>query len=214
MQPYYQFSNSNSSLYKKNKMYSRNLFGMQTSEMTRTLIEPLGKSSASNSGTILSLLTFTTEVVNAIRAIQQEYTFHLSNKDYTLIPTNYERYLELYDVVEQSINLTSYNPDLQTLFIITKEALRGTIYVYDLYVRNLRLRVQNDNLQRQVDNTNTRIGLESSGSLCLTRSFTLAPIFSYYILVYGMPSQGQGFDETKLNLLVPILEENNIDPYG
>jgi hypothetical protein len=41
----------------------------------------------------------------------------------------------------------------------------------------------------------------------------LAPLYSYYIYLYGMPAYGVGFDATKLSLLATIMTKYGLNPY-
>lgn len=192
--------------------YSRSLFGIHPSNMVRTLTHPLGNPCNYSTG---SYPIFTSTVIAALREIQQRYTHNLANQSYADIPTDYSRYLYLYTIINRTV---VSDPQLQILFDITKEGLKGSLRVYDLQYRNIELTVQNAALRAQIqdllDGVNIKTVIESCGTLCATKTFTLAPIFSYYILVYGMPIQGHGFDEAKLAVLIPILEANGIQPYG
>jgi hypothetical protein len=200
-------------------MYTRNLFGIAPSDTTRTMIYPLGEKPVSNSELQTTLLTFTAEVERSMRIIQEDYTVHLANQQYANIPTDYARYLQLYGIVQNTLqSISPQNANLRVLLRITRDGLQGSLRVYDLFYRNIELTVQNATLRAQIqdliDGVNIKTALESTGTICVTRTFTLAPIFSYYILVYGMPKCGQGFDEDKLNLLIPILEANGVQPFS
>lgn len=200
-------------------MYTRNLFGIAPANLAPTMIYPLGEKPASTNEIQTALLTFTADVERSMRIIQEDYTIHLANQQYANIPTDYARYLQLYGIVQNTLQATSLqNPNLRVLLRITRDGLQGSLRVYDLFYRNVELTVQNAALRTQIqdliDGVNIKTALESTGTLCVTRTFTLAPIFSYYILVYGMPKCGQGFDEDKLNLLIPILESNGIAPFS
>ena len=50
--------------------------------------------------------------------------------------------------------------------------------------------------------------------MSLTQTLKLANVFNYYIMIYGMPSMGEGFDPVKVAYLVDILSSNGIDPYA
>jgi hypothetical protein len=54
----------------------------------------------------------------------------------------------------------------------------------------------------------------TTGQFTATQTFVLAPLFSYYIVMYGMPAYGVGFDPVKLSIISNILTENGIDPYA
>jgi hypothetical protein len=46
------------------------------------------------------------------------------------------------------------------------------------------------------------------------QTFQLAPLFRYYIRLYGVPEPGVGFDATKLALILTAMENSGIDPYN
>jgi hypothetical protein len=48
----------------------------------------------------------------------------------------------------------------------------------------------------------------------LEQKFTLLPLYSYYIALFGIPEEGAGFDLNKIEIIKTILETNNINPYG
>ena len=53
----------------------------------------------------------------------------------------------------------------------------------------------------------------ATGQLAITKTFKLANVFNCYLIIYGMPAPGVGFDPVKINFLVKILKQNGIDPY-
>jgi hypothetical protein len=53
----------------------------------------------------------------------------------------------------------------------------------------------------------------ATGQLTIVKTFKLAAVFNYYIIIYGMPAYGVGFDPTKINFLVTILEGLGVDPF-
>ena len=193
-------------------MYSKSLFN-QNVNMTRTVMNPVG---IPNSG--VGGLIFTSETQQAIKAIQEYYTWNLANKTYTLIPTDYDKFLHLYHIIHSTIGKIS-NKNLKLLFQITEEGLQGAMNAYGLNFSNTDLTVQNTMLQQKIDEIlsgkNVKNAFDkNTGQLRLQKSFKLAPLFSYYIMLYGMPEPGVGFDQAKLALLLSILEKYCIDPYN
>ena len=53
----------------------------------------------------------------------------------------------------------------------------------------------------------------ASGQLNINKSFKLAAVFNSYILIYGLPEYGIGFDPIKIAFLVDLLKKKGIDPY-
>ena len=41
----------------------------------------------------------------------------------------------------------------------------------------------------------------SYSNMSVTKAFTLAPVFNYYIMIYGLPVPGVGFDPVKIAFL-------------
>jgi len=191
-------------------MYSKSLFNSNTN-MVRSVINPVGIGSANG-------LVFSLETYNALKAVQQLYTFNLANRTYDKIPTDYDKYLRLYHTVIMTKKRVGGNKNLQLLFQITEEGLTGAFNAYGLNYTVVELTLQNTLLQKTIDDIlsgkNVKSALtNTTGQFTIQKSFTLAPLFSYYILLYGMPEAGVGFDQDKLSLLLSILEKHCIDPY-
>ena len=100
-----------------------------------------------------------------------------------------------------------------------QDTLIGAINSYTLYGNNIVLQLDKTNLEQRVQdilsNKNQRVVeiANASGQLTITKTFKLAPIFNYYILIFGMPAFGVGFDPNKVGFLLDILNQNNISPY-
>lgn len=189
-------------------MYSKSLFN-RNANMERSMINPVGLPS--------STLSFTNETIIAIKAVQAFYTFNLANKSYSMIPTDYSKYLNLYNTVTTSY-LNTMDLNLKMLLKITQEGLMGAMNAYGLNYSVTELTLQNNILQKTIDDLIAGVNLKPAigkvtGNLSIKKSFTLAPLFSYYIMLYGMPAAGVGFDQSKLSVLLSILEQNGIDPY-
>lgn len=180
--------------------------------LQRTLIYPLGNPFSSDNN--ISLI-FTEDTLNSLKIIQQQYTFPLSERTYSLIPTDYQKYLALYKTVHTSASRIT-NSYIKLLLKITEEGLTGAINTYGLSFENTQLKTENETLQQTIDdilsNKNEQPVIRGSTTeqFGLQKTFTLAPLFSYYILLYGMPQEGEGFDQTKLILLSEILKKNCI----
>jgi hypothetical protein len=65
--------------------------------------------------------------------------------------------------------------------------------------------IANKNDQCAMDNTNKKITLQ--------KTFTLAPIYSYYISIFGLPEKGEGFHPQKISMLLSLLDKYKINPY-
>lgn len=189
-------------------MYSKSLFN-RNSNMERSLINPVGVSSAQ--------LIFSQETMNALKAVQEYYTLNLSIKKYDKIPTDYQKFLHLFKIISAS-QAKINNKNLKLLFKITEEGLMGAMNSYGLNFTATELTLQNNILKQQIDDILSGKNVKSAfgtntGQLSIKKAFTLAPLFSYYIMLYGLPEHGVGFDQYKLSTLLNILEKHCIDPY-
>jgi hypothetical protein len=170
------------------------------------------------SGGASSPYTFSNETILAIRAIQQSYTVNLANQTYSKIPTNYSQFLYLYGVLTNTISSIS-DENLKLLFQTTIEGLSGSMNAFGLSVDKTELNFKINILEKTIadmeSNKNVRIAITAPcGQYKLNKTFTLAPLFSYYIMLYGLPEPGVGFDQAKLSILLSILEKQSIDPYN
>ena len=119
-------------------------------------------------------------------------------------------------------NMRTKTTDQSALLLlqIAEDTLRGTFNSLSLYGDNLLLQIDKVELQKQVTdilsdkNLTTTQSTLSSNNMTLTQNFQLAPVFNYYIRIYGAPLQGQGFDPVKVAFLIYTLQENGIDPYS
>jgi hypothetical protein len=189
-------------------MTSRSLFNSNIST-ERSLINPVG-STTSN-------LVFSNQTILAIKAVQQYYTINLANETYSNIPTNYNQFLYLYGILVNTISTIS-DKNLKLLFQTTIEGLTGSMNAYGLSVDKTELNIKINILEQTIadmeSNKNvTNVVTTNNGQYSLKKTFTLAPLFSYYIMLYGLPEAGVGFDQAKLSILLSILERQCIDPY-
>jgi hypothetical protein len=79
----------------------------------------------------------------------------------------------------------------------------------ELDVRVLMLQKKNDDILS--GKNEVKALSNTSGNFSITKTFKLAPLYSYYIYLYGMPASGVGFDETKLSLLKTILAKYGVN---
>jgi hypothetical protein len=157
-------------------------------------------------------------VIDVLDEIDTRYTSNIANQQYQLIPTDLERYLVLHNTVYDT-QLRQTNTNIVKLFKITNDGLHGSINTYALYTSNIQLSLNNILLQKKIDEilsgkNEQQAMSNTSGQFIATQTFVLAPLFSYYIVMYGMPAYGVGFDPVKLSIISNILTENGIDPYA
>ena len=190
--------------------YSKSLFTPYKTNSEPSMIHPVGSFREVGSTEVKP------EIIAALKVIQEQYTFKMSNKTYERIPTEYPKFLKLYKTIENTYK-TTLNYELRTLYLITLEGLQGAINSYSLNYANTELKLERALLQNTTDNLLSGINRVSvmnvPGKYTMNKSFTLAPIFSYYIMVHGMPENGSGFDESKLAILFSIFEKHGINPF-
>jgi len=203
--------------------YSKSLFTNNTvSSNTRSLINPISFGIAVQTigtGTSQELEFLTQYYVNIIRLIQTNYSSKIANQTYESIPTDFSQYTNLVKEVQEMRTKTT-NASVLLLLQIAEDTLRGAFNSLSLYGDNLILQLDKAELQKQVadilsdKNVTTTQSSMSSNNMTLTQSFQLAPVFNYYIRLYGAPLQGQGFDPVKIAFLIYTLQENGVDPYS
>lgn len=154
----------------------------------------------------------------AIERARTEYTTFLANRQYQSISNDLNKSLLLYDEVYQQKALAT-NTNLLILLQITMDGIQGTMNAYTLYTQNISLTLSNIILEKKIEDilsgkNETNAISDTCGQFTATKTFVLAPLFSYYIMMYGLPAFGVGFDPEKLALILKVLTANGIDPYA
>ena len=153
-----------------------------------------------------------------INQVETQYTTYLANRQYQSIPTDLNQSLVLYDkIYQQKANAT--NANLLILLQITMDGLQGTMNAYALYTQNVTLGLNNIILEKKITDilsgkNDIKAMSDTCGQFTATKTFTLAPLFSYYIMMYGLPAFGVGFDSEKLATILQVLISNGIEPYA
>lgn len=203
--------------------YSKSLFTNNTVfSNERSLFNPISFVIAVQTigtGTSQELEFLTQYYMDIIKLIQTDYSSKIANQTYESIPTDFSQYTNLVKEVHEMRSQTN-NASVLLLLQIAEDTLRGAFNSLSLYGDNLLLQLDKADLQKQVadilsDKNVTSIQSSmSTNSMTLTQSFQLAPVFNYYIRIYGAPLQGQGFDPVKIAFLIYTLQENGVDPYS
>ena len=183
---------------------------------TRSVMNPV--SVGGSGGGTSDLAVITASYYNTLKMIEALYGSNMANKNYEKIPNDFNKYVQFYVIIKE-IQTKTKNASLLILLKLAQEALVGAINTYTIYGDNVVLRLDKTFLERKVDdilsNKNQKLVeiANSSGQLTITKTFKLAPVFNYYIMIYGMPAFGVGFDPAKINYLVSILKNRGINPY-
>ena len=203
--------------------YSKSLFTNNTVfSNERSLFNPISFAIAVQTigtGTSQELEFLTQYYIGIIRLIQTDYSSKIANQTYESIPTDFSQYTNLVKEVQEMRSQTT-NASVLLLLQIAEDTLRGAFNSLSLYGDNLLLQLDKADLQKQVadilsDKNVTSIQSSmSTNNMTLTQSFQLAPVFNYYIRIYGAPLQGQGFDPVKVAFIIYTLQENGVDPYS
>jgi hypothetical protein len=151
--------------------------------------------------------------LTTLQTVYNSYVTMLASRSYEKIPSNYPQFLRLLRIIK-NIHIDDYR--LQMLIYIAENALVGSINANTLYQRyaydEIKLALLNKRIQEILSDKNTITTTASTtGQFNATVTFKLAPIFSYYVYVYGMPEYGVGFDPDKLAFLrsLPIFNVAN-----
>jgi hypothetical protein len=167
---------------------------------------------------VSDIIILNKDFVNTLKIIEEFYVRNMANKKYEKIPNSYDKYVTLYFILYKVLERT-IDPNLKLLFKITQEALVGAMNSYGIYGNNLFLKLENNNLQNKINdilsNKNEKVVelANATGQLNITKSFKLASVFNNYILIYGLPQYGVGFDPVKIAFLADLLKKQGIDPY-
>jgi hypothetical protein len=176
----------------------------------KSLINPVSTSSQQE-------LSFGTDFVKVLTTIQNDYVKKMATRKYLEIPQSMSRYLSNNDSMLEAIN-KQRNSNLKLLFQIARDGLEGSLFSRTLFSDNAELQIQVLSLNKKNEdilsgkNEVKAVG-STSGQISITKTFKLAPLYSYYIYLYGMPAFGVGFDSVKLSLLSTILTKYGIKPF-
>ncbi len=196
-------------------MFSSTMIGFES----RSMINPVGVTYSNLlDAEICGLIPITQNELESLISIQKLYTTHLNSKTYTEIPVDYTQYLKLREIANSAVAKYKDNQALSVLFQITVDGITGAINAYGLNTSNIEIKVQNIDLSTRIneiiDGYNvTKAFDDTSGTLSMTKTFKLAPLFQYYIRIYGFPTSATGFDPVKLALVLQSMENAGIDPY-
>ena len=178
---------------------------------SKSMINPVSTSSQQE-------LQFGADITNALNIIETNYVEKMSSRKYLEIPESVPAFLVLNDTMLNAISKQK-NTNLRLLFQIARDGMDGALNSKTLYSNNADLDIRVLMLNKKNDdilsgkNEVSALG-DTSGQIAITKTFKLAPLYSYYIYLYGMPVYGVGFDATKLSLLSTILNKYGINPYG
>lgn len=186
-------------------MFSKSLFG--NSNTNKSILNPI-------STTTIPFYN------NELKFSSQEYLkLNQFNElyDEAPLPQNFENYVDIINLLS-NIEVKTKNENIKILLKITCNGLDVIMKNFGLTIDNIQLNILNLILQNRIDtivsgknDVNTIVSNNSTYSL--EKQFTLSPVFSYYISIFGIPEEGKGFDLEKIQLIKTILETNSLNPY-
>ena len=198
-----------------NKVGSRSLITNNTN-IARTIINPIEYGYSSN-GFYDQPIQFDPDLLTALNKIELDYIAKMADRKYSEISQDMDTYLTLdYQV---RLNLaTITNSNIKLLLEIARDGLAGSLRSRTLDTDVTELTVKNTILEKRIEDIlsgkNEMSAMnDTCGEFVITKTFKLAPRYSYYITLYGLPAFGVGFDTSKLTLLADILRRYGIDPF-
>jgi hypothetical protein len=193
---------------------SRRIFGKKANEFRfgKSMIHPMGRIYVIESEEVIQKMLFSNTEMDTLSELNSNYIEPLSTKHYDQITNDPTQFLDIYQMLS-NIRLHTNDPGVDLLIKITIDGLRGTMNAFGLHVSNIELNLKNLILQKRVDNVLAGINQmniansENIGQFQIEQSFSLAPLYSYYIMLFGIPSQKIGFDPAKLLIIRNVLSE-------
>lgn len=149
--------------------------------------------------------------IEYLKKLESLYTNPLANREYHNINTDLIEYSELYEKI-QEMSLQTANGNMKLLFKISLQGLTGAINALHLNSENVRSNINQLQTQNRLVKTDEKMVYDTTESVLTTsKTYTLAPLYSYYILLFGIPTEG--FDPIKIQNILNILKQYNINPY-
>jgi hypothetical protein len=206
--------------YNSNNSYSRPLF-LPIHEPTLTFV--LSQLVNDTQKIIIQdnpdLINIKQNYITLLQKIQDDYGIHSASRNYELISIDNTTYIDLYDQISYIISITNDHA-LKLLLSLSKETLITSFHSVSLHTGIITLQIEKNLLQQKVNDLLQQANNEiiqnttTSGQFAIVRNFQLAPVYNYYIQVYGVPIYGAGFDPIRISFLAEILTSLSINPYN
>lgn len=193
-------------------MFSKSLFGNRSANI-KSIINPMNESKPFCDNEY----KFTIEEYEKLHHYEDTYVNYLLNREYQRLPSDLAKYVEVIELLK-NLEIKTKNSNIRLLLKITRDGLIGTMNVFGLNINNIELNIKNMLLQNRLETILTsrneqNLIVTSEQNYNLEKKFTLLPLYSYYITLFGVPTEGSGFDLNKIQIIKTILETNNINPY-
>lgn len=154
-------------------------------------------------------------LLQTLNTIENSYVYKMAHRQYTTIPNDMFGYLTLNDTMLNTVE-SEKNNNLKLLFQIALDGLTGALNSKSLSIENADLEINLALTQKKLDdilskkNEINAMHGETTGEFSISKTFKLAPLYSYYIHLYGMPEFGVGFDPKKLSIVKSVLAKHGI----
>jgi hypothetical protein len=192
------------------RYYSKSLIS-NNKAFVRTVVNPVDCGPCDNE------FNFDPELLRTLYTIDDSYVDNMAKRKYLNIPNNMDTFLALDNIMSLNI-ATVKNSNVKLLLDIAQDGLIGSLHSRTMITDNTELTIKNTLLERKIEEilsgkNEVKAMDDTCGEFVITKTFKLAPVYSYYITLYGLPAFGVGFDPSKLTLLVDILRRYGIEPY-
>lgn len=192
-------------------MFSKSLFGNNTSTNIKNIINPVQNTTLSFNK---NECKFTTEEYDRLDDYKETYVNCLMNREYEKLPNDLEKYVEIMNLIS-NLEIKTKNSNTHLLLKLIRNGLIGTMNVFGLNSNNIELNIKNILLQNRLNNilsakNEKNLIVHSEENYNLKKTFILLPLYSYYISLFGIPEEGSTFDLKKIELIKTILQTTNI----
>lgn len=201
---------------------SRSLITGQISRLcnTKSMLNPIKEYFVETKIAGEALDGLTDDYLKVLDRIKNEYGELMADRKYEKIPRSKEEYVNLLGELRDIKEENSAEAQLTLLLEIAETALTGSYNSLTLYGENIvtgadKVILENkiETILSEVNRATTLSSAKITNSFTITQNVKLAPLYNYYILIYGVPCADEGFDPEKLLFLSEVLVEKGIDPY-
>ena len=153
--------------------------------------------------------------IEYLQTLEKNYMNPVANKEYHEINNDLLAYSDLYHSLS-NLALKTADVNMKMLFKISLQGLTGAMHAFHLNKTNIELNVENLVLKKRLETILTGknrrvVNDQTESKLNIVKTFTLAPLYSYYIILFGMPEHG--FDPEKLKQIIGFMNKYHINPY-
>lgn len=194
--------------------------GVTRQDVRRSIFNPVQDYFVDMKESLNPLESITEEYLNVLDTVKYVYGDRMAVREYENIPRSPEEYVKLLANLKDLKDERS-EMEFKLLIEIAETALIGSYNSLSLYGENIvtaadkvRLEKKVSTILSEVNKATTVSGAKMINTFTITQNVKLAPIYNYYILIYGIPCADEGFDPNKLSFLSEILVERGIDPYN